>query len=164
MLSRRGCGLSLLPGSSSACCLSPSTSWPAAGPAARLWLGDDARPIIDMDAGQIASESASDAVDLRAGQLYDLRLEVRQMSDPAVVELRCSGDGTPKDLIPPANLYPTSIVDAFVTTFILLHKVTLIVNGCELTARESSVASLQPHPNRRRLPAEDHQRPLSSLM
>ena len=65
------------------------------------------------------------------------------MSDPAIVELRWSGDGTPKDLVPPADLYPASIVDAFVRAFTLLHKVGLIVNGCKLTARE--VAYLLDH-------------------
>ena len=78
---------------------------------------------------------------LRAGQLYELRLEIRQMSPPAIVELRWSADGTPK--VPPANLYPASLVEPFVRAFTLLHKVGLIVNGYKLTARE--VAYLLDH-------------------
>ena len=111
--------------------------------AARLWLGDSAQPIIDVSAGPAANESPSGAIDLKAGHLYDLRLEVRQMSNPAIVELRWSGDGTPKDLVPPAALYPASIVEAFNKAFTLLHKVGLIVHGCKLTARE--VAYLLDH-------------------
>ncbi len=100
--------------------------------AVRLWIGDTLQPVLDAAVSQ--AEVTSDPIELRAGTLYQVRLEIRQMTEPRVAELRWSGSGTPKALVPATSLYPQSLIDAFTRSFTLLHKGALIVNGFRLGA------------------------------
>ncbi len=102
----------------------------------RLWLGDNPKPAID--AAQDASETELNGgpITLKAGQLYDLRLEVTHLSSPAIAELRWSSAATPKDLIPSQSLYPASVLHTFIRTFTSLQKIAQLVNGFKLTPNE----------------------------
>ncbi|HWP91824.1 MAG TPA: neuraminidase-like domain-containing protein [Thermodesulfobacteriota bacterium] len=119
----------------------------------RLWIGDNPQSIIDEPPtpptpGQLPPElSNKKPITLKAGQLYELRLELHQLpaNDPALVvaEPRWSSGTTPKDIIPSSNLYPSGVFDTFVTAFTLLHKIALLINGFKMTDKE--VAYLSGH-------------------
>lgn len=111
----------------------------------RLWIGDDSQPILDVLQNQSNDELASISLTLKASQLYSLRLEVFQLQDPAIVELRWSSPSTPKDIIPHSNLYPSDVYDAFVAAFVRLSKAALLITTLKLTDRE--VAYLSSHGN-----------------
>jgi hypothetical protein len=114
----------------------------------QLWAGDDQQPIQLLPPDPHTNERASAPITLKAGQLYSLRLEVRQLTIPlsatsAVVEFRWSNPTTPKDIIPSTNLYPSSVFDTFVTAFTLLQKSALLVNGFKMVDKE--VAHISDH-------------------
>src|SRR5262249_42589324 len=98
-----------------------------------LWIGGE--KIIDH-------ARASGPIGLKAGQLYDVRLEyAHTLAGKAWVELMWSSPSTPKSDISPAQLYPQSIVDAFSASFSLLHKVALLVTGLKLSVKEAAYLS-----------------------
>lgn len=114
----------------------------------KLWLGEDALPIIDVTLSQALSGASSQPQALKAGQLYQLRLEVRNLQVPqgarsAVAELRWSNASLAKDIVPSANLYSTAVVDVFVDAFTLLHKAALLASTFKLSQRE--VAYMAAH-------------------
>ncbi len=82
-------------------------------------------------------------IPLKAGELYDIRLELEGLSDPATVELSWRSGTIAKDRIPSANLCPGDVVVAFENAFTRLHKIAMLVNAFKLTAKE--VAYLQAH-------------------
>jgi hypothetical protein len=103
--------------------------------AVRLWLGDSVEPLIE---GQSPNELASQPIVLKAGQLYDLRLEVTQLSAQSVVELRWQSATMPKDIMSESALCPETVLDTFTTTFTRLQKASMLTNGFALTADEVS--------------------------
>src|SRR5262249_7561688 len=108
--------------------------------AVKLWVGDDPQPVIDAPAialppGQPAPERKSRTVTLKAGQLYAVRLEF-QAAVANTPELRWSSATTPKEPVPPRLLYPNEVVQRFIESYTLLHKIAMIINGFKLTARE----------------------------
>jgi hypothetical protein len=114
----------------------------------RLWIGDNSEPILDDKStdDQSTKELKSAPITLKAGQLCDLRLEVRELPQaaPAIVELRWSSASVPKDIIPSMNLYPGKEFGTFAKAFRLLHKLSLLINGFKLTVKE--VDYLSEHP------------------
>jgi peptidoglycan hydrolase-like protein with peptidoglycan-binding domain len=110
----------------------------------RLWV--DNQLLIDDWNDQPASTTKENSgrVKLKAGQLYDLRMEFYENKDNAVVRLSWSSASTPKAIIPASNLYPSSLLDNFAATFTLISKLALLVNGFKLTNKE--VVYLSRHP------------------
>jgi hypothetical protein len=104
--------------------------------AVRLWIGDDSQAVIELAATSSVSEVVSGPIGLKAGQLYDLRLEATQLDESATLELRWSSATTPKDLIPSQNLCPRGVFRTFARVFTSLKKVALIVNGFALAPNE----------------------------
>ncbi len=74
----------------------------------RLWV--DNQLIVNNWVGQAATEY-SGQIALRAGKRYDIKLEYYQAIKGAVAELCWSSPSTPKQLIPTAQLYSTSVFD-----------------------------------------------------
>lgn len=109
----------------------------------QLWVGDSPQPILDAAQNQSLGELDSKPISLRAGQLYELRLQGTQLAFPAVVELCWSSSSMPKDLVSSSNLYPSSIYNAFALSSLLLHKVALLVNTLKMTSVE--IAYLSSH-------------------
>ncbi len=109
----------------------------------RLWVGDDAQPVIDVPHNASLAELSSAPMALKASQIYTLQLEVTQLGGPAVVEMRWRGATLPKNFIPSANLYPVSVFNTFTAAFTLLQKIAMLVNGFTLNTRE--VAYLSSH-------------------
>jgi hypothetical protein len=109
---------------------------------AHLWLGDD--PCLTFDSA--TNECISPPVPLKAGQLYDLRLEVTAITAPTpphstIVELCWQSATVPKAIIPATNLYPGAEFDAFAKTFTRLQKAALIINNLKLTVDEVAYLS-----------------------
>src|SRR5262249_32643965 len=95
------------------------TLYVRAGAGVRLWLGYDPKPVIDAPS---TDEVRSDPIALKAGQLYAIRLELRQMTSTGLAELRWDSVTIPKDIIPALSLYPSREFETFVGAFILLSK------------------------------------------
>jgi hypothetical protein len=99
----------------------------------QLWLGDEPKPVLDATP---ADEISSLPVALQAGQLYTLCLEVRQLTSPAVAELRWSSPATPKAVVPFDHLSPSSVCETFAAALMLLSKIALLVNTYKMTDKE----------------------------
>lgn len=104
--------------------------------AAQLWVGAGLDPLIDSSAAQPPVEVAGRPIELKAGSLYLLRMELRDLAAPGVAMLSWSNDKLSKQLVPAEQLLPASLVDAFARSFTLLHKATLLAGGFELSAAE----------------------------
>jgi hypothetical protein len=74
---------------------------------------------------------------LRAGQLYDIKLEYVHTTGTAVAQLQWESPSTPKAIIPRGQLYPPSAFNAYT----LLHKASLLINGFKMTPKEISYLS-----------------------
>jgi hypothetical protein len=74
---------------------------------ARLWV--DGRLLVNSWIDQGATEHASVPVQLQAGQKVDIRLEFFENGGAAMVELRWSGPGVAKQIVPQARLYPRDV-------------------------------------------------------
>src|SRR5262249_8510323 len=90
-----------------------------------------------LHADSSTNELVSDAVNLKAAQLYDLRLEATSLPlQNAVVELRWQSAAAPKGIILSDNLYPRALLDNLSATLTRLHKAALIVTTFRLTGKE----------------------------
>jgi hypothetical protein len=70
----------------------------------RLWVNGVL--LIDKWLNQPATEYSA-SIALTAGAKYDIKLEYSENYQHAVVQLRWSSAGTPKEIIPSSRLYPT---------------------------------------------------------
>ncbi len=105
------------------------------GTKVQIWLGGDAVPLsLQLDA--TTNEMVSQPVPLKAGQLYDLRLEFSKLPQDAVLELSWQSATVPKSIIPIDNLYPRAVLDNLTAAFTLLQKAALLVNTFKLTDPE----------------------------
>lgn len=77
----------------------------------QLFVGDTTQPLaLQLDA--TTNEWRTPPVTLKAGQFYDIRLEVTQLPQPGTtVELRWQSATVPKALVPADNLYPGALLD-----------------------------------------------------
>lgn len=96
---------------------------------AQLWIGENAEPILAISANQWE-------IPLKAGELYDIRLELTGLVNPPEAALLWSSPTTPKVIIPAGSFYPASVFDTFADAFTLLHKIALLVNNFKLTEKE----------------------------
>lgn len=96
---------------------------------AQLWIGENAEPVIAISANQWE-------IPLKAGELYDIRLELTGLVNPPEAALLWSSPTTPKAIIPAGSLYPASVFDTFAVAFTLLHKIALLANNFKLTEKE----------------------------
>lgn len=101
-----------------------------------LWVGDSAQPLaLQLDSS--TNELVTTNVPLKAGQLYDLRLEITNLPlQSAVVELRWQSATIPREITPSDNLYRREAIDNLTATFSRLHKAALIVGTFRLTDKE----------------------------
>ncbi|MFL5698674.1 MAG: neuraminidase-like domain-containing protein [Ktedonobacteraceae bacterium] len=104
----------------------------------RLWV--DNRLLIDDWKDQPAIDHSA-TLELKAGQLYDVKMEYYNDSSGAVAELRWSSPSTTTMTIPQSQLYPSS---AF-AMYSLLHKVALLVNTFKMTVQEVKYLSDPAH-------------------
>jgi Tc toxin complex TcA C-terminal TcB-binding domain/ABC toxin N-terminal region/Neuraminidase-like domain/Salmonella virulence plasmid 28.1kDa A protein len=103
----------------------------------QLWLGLPGQPL------QVVSSAS---VTLKAGQLYDLLLEVTQLPQlGTTVELRWQSATVPQAIIPGDNLLPGSILDNFGLTYTRLQKAALVANSFALSDGEVSYLSDLKH-------------------
>ncbi|MBW2636474.1 MAG: hypothetical protein JRC86_02915, partial [Deltaproteobacteria bacterium] len=106
----------------------------------QLWV-DDSK--LDLSAA-VGDEGSSKPISLKTGQLYNIRLEITQIDTVhPLIELGWSSATTPKDIVPSSYLYPKSIFEYFSSTYALLHKAGLLINGFEFTTEE--IAYLSEH-------------------
>jgi hypothetical protein len=110
---------------------------------AQLWIGDAAVP---LPPDPSTNESVSQPLTLKAGQLYDLRLELTAIPPPApqrssVAELLWQSASLPRAPIPSDNLYPHASLDNLTLVFTRLQKIALLVNTFQLTAQEVAYCS-----------------------
>jgi hypothetical protein len=101
-----------------------------------LWIDDSSTPLTlvqSPDTGEWIAKNTS----LKAGHLYYLRLDVAQLPPKnGAVTLLWQSAAIRKSAVPKACLYPSSILQAFRDTYILLHKASLVVNSLKLTDHE----------------------------
>ena len=108
----------------------------------RLWV-DNELLIEDWNDQPVIDHTATIA--LKAGQLYDVKMEYYNDTAGAVAELRWSTPTTTTAIIPQAQLYPSSALSNAYATFSLLHKVALLVNTFKLTIQEVAYLSDPAH-------------------
>lgn len=104
----------------------------------RLWV--DNQLLIDEWHDQSAFTYYA-MITLRAGQLYDIKMEYYSTSTNAVAQLQWSSPSTDVEIIPQDLLYP-GITFA---TFLLLHKVALLINTLKITVQELAYISNRQH-------------------
>jgi hypothetical protein len=102
----------------------------------RLWLGDNPKPI-----------DFKKPVFLKAGEFYDLRLELTEIErsqigplpqiSQSIFEILWQSKTTPLETLPSDQLLPAAIFESFAETFTLLHKIAMVINGFELTVPET---------------------------
>jgi hypothetical protein len=110
---------------------------------AQLWLDDPTTPQLTLDPS--TNEWASTPIPLKAGRLYSLRLEVTQLpAQGAAVQLFWQSASIPRAIVPSANLYPGALLDAFASTFTLLHKAALFVSTFKLSDGELAYLCAPP--------------------
>ncbi|HEX8184873.1 MAG TPA: PA14 domain-containing protein, partial [Blastocatellia bacterium] len=103
----------------------------------QLWVDDDTQPLAMQLEGAAKEYVSTEKISLKAGQLYNLRLDVTQLpAQGALVELRWHSATTPKAIIPAGNLYPRSVLDAMGSTYTRLQKSVILVNMFELSEEE----------------------------
>ena len=100
----------------------------------RLWA--DNQLIIDQWQDQPAAEHSA-AIALKAGRLYDLKMEYYQNGFDAVAELRWSSPSTPKAIISADHLFP----DAPVVTYQSLHKIARLISAFKISDEELTYLS-----------------------
>jgi len=100
----------------------------------RLFLDD-----VPLDLTTAADAELQGSRPLKAGRLYDIKLEYVHTTGSAVAQLRWESPSTPKAIITQSQLYPPT---AF-TSYTLLHKVALLINAFKMTTRE--LAHLSSH-------------------
>ncbi len=96
-----------------------------------LWV-DDKRTVAS------AKGAASDAVLLTTGQLYRVAYSVAAADPqhPPQLQLAWRSPSTAREPIPAASLIAKSTIDAFTTSYRVLHKAALAIRGLGLTAKE----------------------------
>jgi hypothetical protein len=101
-----------------------------------VWVGDSSTPL-EIVQSSTAGEWISKKFSLKARQLYYFRLDVTGLpeANPAVT-LLWQSLAVHKSIVPEICLYPSSILEAFRETYILLQKTSLLVNALKLTEDE----------------------------
>ena len=98
-----------------------------------LWVDDSSTPLTlvqSSDTGEWIAKNIS----LKAGHLYYLHLDVAQLpSQNGAVTLLWQSASVRKSVVPKTSFYPSSILQAFRETYILLHKASLVINSLKLT-------------------------------
>ncbi|ODA39374.1 neuraminidase-like domain-containing protein [Desulfosporosinus sp. BG] len=90
----------------------------------------------------IGNNPVTDPIDLKAGCLYDIKVEYSMAGSggpgQANAQLRWSSKSTPTQIIPQSQLYSSSAFafDQPLTSYYWLYKITLLINGFSMTARE----------------------------
>lgn len=111
----------------------------ASGISVSLWIDGE---LAEPDSAPESQKSAP--ITLKAGKFYKLRLEVNDIPDSVATPecvLRWQSATIPRCIIPETQLYPKTIVDAFTTTFRLMHKAGLLLGGFQLTTEELAYLS-----------------------
>ncbi|HWX17203.1 MAG TPA: neuraminidase-like domain-containing protein [Chthoniobacterales bacterium] len=98
-----------------------------------LWVEDSSTPLT-LTQSPDTGEWIATHISLQAGHLYYLRLDVVQLpAQNGAVTLLWQSKAVRKSVVPKESLYPSSILQAFRGTYILLHKASLVVNSLKLT-------------------------------
>lgn len=79
----------------------------AADDGARLWIADEL--LVDALEGPPGERSGQLSFQFVAGQMYEVRLEYRQLTSEAVVRLQWESPSTPLAVVPQASLFPRGI-------------------------------------------------------
>lgn len=91
-------------------------------------------PLIELKTAS-ANTEASEYLELQAGQWYQLNLQVANASG-GTVKLLMQGEGMPKGEISRLATIPTQAISRFEGVYILLHKMTHLLDGLDLSLRE----------------------------
>jgi Tc toxin complex TcA C-terminal TcB-binding domain/Neuraminidase-like domain len=100
-----------------------------------VWAGDSSTPmeLVQSSPGEWISKKIS----LKARQLYYFRLDVSHLPDAnPSMSLLWQSLTVHKSIVPDDCLYPSSVLDAFRDTYVLLHKASLLVNALKLNENE----------------------------
>jgi len=111
----------------------------------RLWV--DNQSLIDGGPNQSSTEHSGTIV-LKAGQLYDLKMEYSHNQSAASVQLRWSSRSTPKTIIPQSQLYSGTTLTSFdqpLQSYYLLYKVAMLINTFKMTVKEVTYLSVHGH-------------------
>ena len=101
-----------------------------------LWVDDLSTPLELVPSAE-PWEWISVKTALKAAQLYNLRLDVNLLPpQKAGAALLWQSQAVRKSVIPAASLYPSSILEAFRETYILLQKTSIVSNALQLTEDE----------------------------
>lgn len=100
----------------------------------RLWV--DNQLIIDHWQDQAVAEHTA-GIALKAGQLYDIKMEYYQNNSHAVAELHWSSLSTPKAIISANHLFP----DAPVLVYQSLHKIARLISAFKISDEELTYLS-----------------------
>lgn len=101
----------------------------------KLWIGDDSEPLLNLDANGVSNGNPRE-IALKAGQLYDLTLELTSMSTAESLELEWTTASMPKAKVPAANLFPGNLIDSFNKSYTLMHKASLQTSKLRLATEE----------------------------
>jgi len=103
-----------------------------------VWV-DDSKTPLELVQSPGTGEWVSRKISLKARQLYYLRLDVTHLSAAnGSVTLLWQSLNVHKSIVPEVSLYPSTILQAFRDTYILLHKASLVANSLKLTDDEVS--------------------------
>lgn len=123
-----------------------------------LWVSDQHKPI-ELDQSSLAGEWVSKKIPLKAKQLYHLKLDIADLDQKSAdVSLLWQSLGVRKSIVPETYLFPSSVVDAFQKSHILLHKTSLIINALKLTEDELDFLNV---PGEGLLPLDFNELPVS---
>ena len=101
-----------------------------------LWVKGESL-IKELNNNKLGEFSSNKTIALDAGELYDIKVEYKNVPANALLQLSWSSASTPKAVIPQPQLYPNeTIYTAFVQSYILLQKAGLLVRGFKMTAKE----------------------------
>ena len=107
----------------------------------RLWIDDQL--LIDQWVNQPLTTHET-TIALKAGMLYNIRLDYYETTGVASIALQWSSATMPRQLLPAAYSVPVSVLDIFAIAFTCLEKVAALINTFELNAGELSYFSDHP--------------------
>ena len=113
---------------------------------AQLWLDDPTQPLLQIDPS--TNDLVSQPLPLKAGQLYTLHLEARQLpSQSPVIVLSWQSATTPKAIIPADAFYPDAALALLSLAYTRLQKAAMLLNAFKLNDQELAYLSNPTHPN-----------------
>ena len=104
----------------------------------RLWIGN--QMVIDQWVDQPITVHEF-SVKLKAGEMYDIKLEHYEKSMEAAISLQWSSPTLAKQVIPSQHILPPGVMNVFSNAFIRIQKSSLLINMFKLDDKELSYFS-----------------------